>query len=44
VIPEAEHVYAAALARDGRRVVARDHDGAAIELATGRWFAALEAP
>jgi SAM-dependent methyltransferase len=39
VIPEAEHVYAAALDRDDRRIVARDHEGVAVELSCRRWLA-----
>ncbi len=43
MIPEAEHVYAAVLARDAGRVVARDGSGAAVELASSRWLAGAEA-
>jgi SAM-dependent methyltransferase len=43
MIPEAEHLYAAVLARDGANVVARDRSGAAVELASSRWLAGAEA-
>ena len=43
MIPEAEHVYAAVLARDDGRVVARNHAGDAVELASARWLAGAEA-
>jgi SAM-dependent methyltransferase len=43
VIPEAEPLYAAVLARDGANVVARDRSGAAVELASSRWLAGAEA-
>jgi SAM-dependent methyltransferase len=39
VIPEAEHVFAAVLARDDVRAVARDRTGDEIELASARWMA-----
>jgi SAM-dependent methyltransferase len=37
--PEAERVYAAALARPPGRLVARDRAGSALELPTARWLA-----
>jgi SAM-dependent methyltransferase len=43
VIPEAEGVYAAVLARDDRRAVTRDRNGATVELRSERWMAGAEA-
>lgn len=38
--PEAERMYAAVLAREHGRVVARDREGNTVELASARWLAA----